>query len=210
MIWSQDPSFHYICKGPFQIRWCPQDPGIRTWTCLLEECHWTHYAWHCLFLPPSWYPWYHYIHSPLKQLSSCYLHPYFMLSLLPGFSGLPSWLRQWSICLQCGRPAFNPWFGKILWRRKWQPTPVLLPGKSHGRSLVGYSPWGCKESDMTEWLNILSFKAWKPFIALLVVSSLSSPSVAISQIPSCHQSYIWYLLYWSFSLKTFLLSFDFP
>ena len=34
---------------------------------------------------------------------------------------------------------------------KWQPTPVLLPGKSHGlRSLVGYSPWGCKESDMTE------------------------------------------------------------
>ena len=38
--------------------------------------------------------------------------------------------------------------------RKWQPTPVLLPGKSHGwRSLVGYSPWGCKESDMTEWLH---------------------------------------------------------
>ena len=37
------------------------------------------------------------------------------------------------------------------WRRKWQPTPVLLPGKSHGwRSLVGYSPWGHKESDMTE------------------------------------------------------------
>ena len=38
------------------------------------------------------------------------------------------------------------------WRRKWQPTPVLLPGESHGRrSLVGYSPWGRKESDMTEW-----------------------------------------------------------
>ena len=42
----------------------------------------------------------------------------------------------------------------MLWRRKWQPTPVLLPGKSHGqRSLVGYSPWGCKDSDMTEWLH---------------------------------------------------------
>ena len=39
------------------------------------------------------------------------------------------------------------------WRWKWQPTPVLLPGKFHGwRSLVGYSPWGCKESDMTERL----------------------------------------------------------
>ena len=36
-------------------------------------------------------------------------------------------------------------------RRKWQPTPVLLPGESHGRSVVGYSPWGCKESDTTEW-----------------------------------------------------------
>ena len=40
------------------------------------------------------------------------------------------------------------------WRRKWQPTPVLLPGKSHGwRSLVGYSPWGHRESDTTERLH---------------------------------------------------------
>ena len=57
-----------------------------------------------------------------------------------------------SVCLQCGRPGFNPWVGKILWRRKWQPTPVLRPGKSYGwRSLVGYSPWGCEELDATEW-----------------------------------------------------------
>ena len=41
--------------------------------------------------------------------------------------------------------GFNPWVGKIPWRRKWQPTLVFLHGKSHGqRSLVGYSPWGCK------------------------------------------------------------------
>ena len=66
----------------------------------------------------------------------------------------PWWLRGQSICLQCGRPRFNPWVGKIPWRRKWQPTPILLPGKSHGqRSLVGYSPWGRKESDMTEQLH---------------------------------------------------------
>jgi len=40
---------------------------------------------------------------------------------------------------------FNPWVGKIPWRRKWQPIPVFLPGKSHGqRSLVGYSSLGCK------------------------------------------------------------------
>ena len=51
-----------------------------------------------------------------------------------------------------GDPVFNPWVGKIPWRRKWQPTPVLLPGKSHGqRTLVGYSPWGRKESDMSNF-----------------------------------------------------------
>ena len=45
----------------------------------------------------------------------------------------------------------DPWVGKFPWRRAWQPTPVLLPGESHGqRSLVGYSPLGLKESDRTE------------------------------------------------------------
>ena len=46
------------------------------------------------------------------------------------------------------------WIRKILWRRKWQPTPVFLPGESHGqRSLAGCSLWGHKESDMTEPLS---------------------------------------------------------
>ena len=45
-------------------------------------------------------------------------------------------------------------FAATWWRRQWHPTPVLLPGKSHGwRSLVGFSPWGPKESDTTEWLH---------------------------------------------------------
>ena len=52
------------------------------------------------------------------------------------------------------RPGFDPWVGKIPWRRKWQPTPVFLPGESHGwRSLVGYSPQGSKEPDTTERLH---------------------------------------------------------
>ena len=52
------------------------------------------------------------------------------------------------------RRGFDPCIRKIPWRRKWQPSPVFLPGKSHGqRSLVGYSPWGCKELDMTEHIH---------------------------------------------------------
>ena len=59
-------------------------------------------------------------------------------------------------CRRCKRHKFDPWLGKIPWRREWQPTPVILPGESHGqRSLVGYSPWGCKELDMTEQLTRL-------------------------------------------------------
>ena len=52
---------------------------------------------------------------------------------------------------KCRKQGFDPWVGKIPWRRKWQPTPAFLPGKSHGqRSLAGDSPWGHKESDATE------------------------------------------------------------
>ena len=50
--------------------------------------------------------------------------------------------------------TFDSWVGKIPWRRKWQSTPALLPGKSRGRrSLIGYSPRGRKELDTTEWLH---------------------------------------------------------
>ena len=67
--------------------------------------------------------------------------------------------------------GFDLWVGKISWRRKWQPTPVLLPGKSRElKSLVGYSPWGRKESDTTEQL---------PF-HFLSLSGLKSKPVTIS------------------------------
>ena len=71
---------------------------------------------------------------------------------LPGASLVAQRIK--SICLQCRRLRFNPWVGKIPWRRKWQPTPVLLPLKSYGkRSLVGYCPLGRKESNTTERLH---------------------------------------------------------
>ena len=76
------------------------------------------------------------------------------LSVFLLLEGLPWWLRWERICLQCRRPRFLSWFGKILWRRKWQPIPVFFPGEFHGqRSLAGYSPWGRKAWDMTDWLT---------------------------------------------------------
>ena len=67
---------------------------------------------------------------------------------------LPWWLTGKESACQCRRGRshrFKLWVGKIPWRRKWQPTPVFLTGKSHGqRSLVGYSPRGRVELDMTE------------------------------------------------------------
>ena len=68
--------------------------------------------------------------------------------------GLHWWLSGKESTCQCRRPRrceLDPWVRKIRWRRKWQPTPVFLPGESHGqRSQEGYSPWGHKGSDMTE------------------------------------------------------------
>ena len=59
--------------------------------------------------------------------------------------GFPGGIRR------CKKHGFDPWIRKILWSRKWQPTLVFLPGEFHGRrSLVGYSPWGIKESDTAE------------------------------------------------------------
>ena len=79
---------------------------------------------------------------------------------------IPSGSDGKASCLQCGRPGFDPWVGKILWRRQWHPTPVFSPGESHGRrSLAGYSPWGRKESDTTERL-LLTFHSLQVFINL--------------------------------------------
>ena len=58
--------------------------------------------------------------------------------------------------MQCRKPRSDPWVGKIPCKRKWQLTPVFLPGKLHGqRSLAGYKPWGCEQSETMEWLTHL-------------------------------------------------------
>ena len=62
---------------------------------------------------------------------------------------------------RCKRYGFDPWVLKIPWRRKWQPTPVFLSGKLHGqRSMVGYSPQGYKELDVTEHTAHFTLLPW--------------------------------------------------
>ena len=66
--------------------------------------------------------------------------------------------------LQCGRLGFDPLVGKIPWRRERLPIPVFWPAEFHGqRSLAGYSPWSCKESNMTEWLSLSIFTFSSPW-----------------------------------------------
>ena len=72
--------------------------------------------------------------------------------------GLPQWLSGSRIhpqCIRCRRRGFNSWIMKISSRREQQPTPIFLPEEFHGqRSLMGYTPWGCKESDMIERITL--------------------------------------------------------
>ena len=97
----------------------------------------------CIFLSFFFFFW---------SLFSWYIESF---GVTPEFLGLCWWLRQLRICMQCRRPVFDPWVGKISWRGEWLYTPVFLPGEFHGqRSLVGYSPWYHKEPDMTGWLSL--------------------------------------------------------
>ena len=77
------------------------------------------------------------------------IHPY--------LGGLPCWLKRSRICLQCGRPGFSLWVGKIPWRRAWKPTPVFLPGEFH--RLGGLQSTG---SDTTLRLTLSLFtRTWE-------------------------------------------------
>ena len=96
---------------------------------------------------------------------------------------LPWWLSgKESAC----STRFRPWVGKIPWRRKWQPTPVFLPGESHGqRSLMGYSPWGHKSwTCLRDWAGMHAFitKVWwdasSRILLLFPIPSLSPDTIA--------------------------------
>ena len=102
--------------------------------------------------------------APPHLCKHCFIHlefpafPFLLMYSFPAFNinikyyhpGKLWWLRSKESTCQCRKHGFGPWVRKISLRRKWQPTLVFLPGKSHGqRTLAGYSPWGHKESDTT-------------------------------------------------------------
>ena len=84
-------------------------------------------------------------------------------------------------CSKLKRRRLNPWVKKIPWRRKWQPTPVFLPGKFHGqRSLAGCSPWGCKVSDTTEHTRTrLTFRSRFFNLSSCLVSWVKSSALSL-------------------------------
>ena len=96
--------------------------------------------------------WYRQVKRNLRAIPwcNCKLVTISFFEIPPLFLGFPGGASVKESACQCRRCKrlrfnrwFNPWIGKILWRRAWQPTLVLLPGESHGqRSSAGYSPWG--------------------------------------------------------------------
>ena len=112
-------------------------------------------------------------HENLERILNCPSPGTSIGTLFNQIQGLPWWLKRWRSRLQCRRPRFDPWVGKIPWRRQWLSTPVFLPGESHRqRSLAGYSLWGQKESDTVEWLT----HTHTPHISPILLNSLQRQS----------------------------------
>ena len=104
-------------------------------------------------------------------------------SILRELGGLDS---KESAC-NAGDPGSIPGSGRFPWRRKWQPTPIFLLGKSHGqRSLVDYSPWGHKESDTTERLSMHACMGGDPGLVAYPLSWSVLWSAITSRDCFCH------------------------
>ena len=123
----------------------PETGDIRwTYNPLLEHLS-------CLGAPICKLPISQALSNPLWHAGQAVFHLFHLVSLYLAFL-MAQTVKE--ICLQGTRPGFNPWVRKISWRTELQPTPVFLPGEFYGqRSLADYSPWGHKESDMTERLS---------------------------------------------------------
>ena len=112
-----------------------------------------------------------------------------------GSSGLPRWLNGKESTCHCRRHQrleFNPWVGKITWRRKWQATPVFLLGKSPGqKSPKGYSPWSCKrvshDSMHTSTHSTSIFRFLRHCHTVSTVAApIYIPTNCVQEFPSLH------------------------
>ena len=112
-----------------------------------------------------------YFSSPLSNPGLSGFSPFLLyISVLSLFIRLPSkpipsrvlwWLSGKEPACRCRRCGLDSWVRKIPWTRKWQSTPVFLPGEFHEqRSVGGYSPWGLKESDLTDQLICSQSWTW--------------------------------------------------
>ena len=105
---------------------------------------------------PSWHPGIRFPASRIvrKKILLFISYPVYGTYLGQNIAGISRWFSGKESTCQCRRCGLDLCVRMIPWRRKWQSTPVFLPGESHGqRSLAGYSPWGHKELDTVEWLT---------------------------------------------------------
>ena len=149
---------------------------------------------------------------------------FFLIQL--SFIELPWWLRRWRIWRHCRTPKFDPWVGKIPWRRAWQHTPIFLPGQPHEqRNVVGYSQCGgwatdtlslsialcllCVRFSINTWLNCLfGGIGWNLQVSFLVMAiitlSLFGLHLALQRHCSQHHLYIFWYFWGGFTLIAFL------
>ena len=100
--------------------------------------------------------------------------------------GLPRWLSGKVSACRYRIPAFDPWVRKIPWRRRWKPTPVFLPGKSHGQRT--YSPWGCKRLREDLWTKTGILTSVHDVIERTLSWYFRSSSLNVAIISTCQMS----------------------
>ena len=148
--------------------------------------------------------------SLLHKSQTCFSLIFHFSEGLTIYSGFPCGSAGLRICLQCGRPGFDPWVGNILWRREKLPPPVFWFGEFHGLC----SPWGCKELDRTEWLSpciqLQNPEAWATYStpASICFSCLITQQMVNSTSKTCLEFYpLLYSTYMTLLDVSFLLCF---
>ena len=134
---------------------------------------------------------------PRTKLGSNYrsIWKLFICLALPLSSAGASGKESTCQCRRHKRCRFDPWVGKIPWRRAWTPTLLFLPGESHGqRNLADYGPWGHKESDMTAWLSMTYFHFSSVAESCLILCDpmdCSTPGLRVHhQLPELAQTHV--------------------